>query len=200
MPRLCFFYLTCIHVSRAYDRTRGVSHVHCHKGRRHVSLAWACHWPSAMRSAALKQGWMPSATVLISPLPPQTQPFSISRRPSFLFLSITRTVCLHSTLWPRTLLTSSQRNSVISRPNKYNSTVYNPLVTLQNPRDPRKLIHQNACLHKLRLLGRWLYRQASGWQVQLHQHRRLQLLLHSLHCHVNATVKTSHTAAYESHR
>jgi hypothetical protein len=36
--------------------------------------------------------------------------------------------------------------------------------------------------------------------VQLHQHRRLQLLLHSLHCHVNATVKTSNTAAYESHR
>jgi hypothetical protein len=120
-------------VSRAYDRTRGVSHIHCHKGRRHVSLAWACHWPSAVRSAALKQGWMPSATVLISPLPPQTQPFSISRRPSFLFLSITRTVCLHSTLWPRTLLTSSQRNSVISRPNKYNSTVYNPLVRPLKP-------------------------------------------------------------------
>ncbi|OAG15789.1 hypothetical protein CC77DRAFT_1053921, partial [Alternaria alternata] len=41
---------------------------------------------------------------------------SISRRPSFLFLFITQT-----------------RNFVISRPNKYNSTVYNPLVRPLKP-------------------------------------------------------------------
>jgi hypothetical protein len=42
---------------------------------------------------------------------------------------------------------------------------------------------RNACLHHL-LVCR-LCRQASAWQVQLSLHRRLLVLLHPLHCHVN---------------
>jgi hypothetical protein len=44
-------------------------------------------------------------------------------------------------------------------------------------------ISQNACLNH-RFLRR-LCRQASAWQVQLPLHRRLLVLLHPLHCHVN---------------
>ena len=58
---------------------------------------------------------------------------------------------------------------------------------LRNPTSYSRLsifyTSQNACLHHF--LVRRLCRQAPAWQVQLPLHRRLLVLLHPLHRHVN---------------
>lgn len=82
------------------------------------------------------------------------------------------------TLSQQHTLSASSRPTISDRLN--NPTSYSRLSIFHTS--------QNACLHHL--LVRRLCRQAPAWQVQLPLHRRLFVLLHPLHCHVNQQQRT----------
>jgi hypothetical protein len=90
-------------------------------------------------------------------------------------------------------LTTSQRvaptsppTSRATRPDPSNDDpVLQAKPSQTKPNRPQATPLQNACL-QLHLVDRRLHRQAAARQVLVHQHRRLQLLLYSVHRHVKA--------------